>query len=119
MPATVEGDAAEKSYVDSKSVPKQWIETKFFNCDSPASTMALYLNMDGHHVSYLKASEHNHRAVTKGYADMKLSPLSGDMLGGIGMAGNRTSHLGKPEQNNDAVRLSSANELYLRRDGSN
>jgi len=26
-----EGDAANKSYVDSKSVPKQWIETTFLN----------------------------------------------------------------------------------------
>jgi len=41
------------------------------------------------------------------------------MQGWIRMAGNRISHLGEPEQNNDAVRLSSANHFYLRRDGSN
>jgi len=35
------------------------------------------------------------------------------------MAGYRISHLGEPEQNNDAVRLSSANDFYLRRDGTN
>ena len=40
------------------------------------------------------------------------------MLGGIGMSGNRISHLGEPEQSNDAVRLSYANEFYLKRDGS-
>ena len=36
--------------------------------------------------------------------------------GGIGMAGNRISHL---VQSNDAVRLSYANELYQKRDGAN
>jgi len=35
------------------------------------------------------------------------------------MAGNRISHLGEPVQSNDAVRLSYANEFYLRRDGTN
>jgi len=38
---------------------------------------------------------------------------------GIGMAGNRISHLGEPEQSNDAVRLNYANEFYLKRDGTN
>ena len=95
MPPTDEGDAANKSCVDSKSVPKQWIENNFLNRYSPASTMAIDLNMDGHHVSYLKAPEQNHHAVTKGYADTKLSLLGGDMRGGIGMAGNRISHLGE------------------------
>jgi len=55
--------------------------------------MARDLNMDGNHVSYLKAPEQNH-AVTKGYADTKLSLLGGSMQGGIGMAGNRILHLG-------------------------
>jgi len=41
------------------------------------------------------------------------------MQGGIGMAGNRISHLGEPLHDNDAVRLSFANHFYLRRDGSN
>jgi len=41
------------------------------------------------------------------------------MQGDIGMAGNRISHLDEPVQSNDAVRLSYANEFYLRRDGSN
>ena len=41
------------------------------------------------------------------------------MQGGIGMAGNRISHLDEPEQSNDAVRLSYANEFYLKRGGTN
>jgi len=41
------------------------------------------------------------------------------MQGVIGMAGNRISHLGKPEQSNEGVRLSYANEFYLKRDGTN
>jgi len=41
------------------------------------------------------------------------------MQGDIRMAGNRISHLGEPVQSNDAVRLSYANEFYLRRDGTN
>jgi len=81
--------------------------------------MARDLNMDGHHISYLRAPEQNHHAASKGYTDTKLSLQGGDMQGGIGMGGNRISHLGEPEQNNDAVRLSSANHFYLRRDGSN
>jgi len=52
--------------------PKQWIEEKFLNRYSPASTMARDLNMDAHHISYLGAPEQNHHAVTKGYADTKL-----------------------------------------------
>jgi len=35
------------------------------------------------------------------------------------MAGNRISNLGEPEHRNDAVRLSYANEFYLKRDGTN
>jgi len=119
LPPTVEGDAANKSYVDSKSVPKQWIETNFLNRYSPASTMAIDLNMDGHHVSYLREPEQNHHAVTKRYADTKLPLLCGSMQAEIGMSGNRISHLGEPLHNNDALRLSSANEFYLKRDGSN
>jgi len=81
--------------------------------------MARDLNMDGRHVSYLREPEQNHHAVTKGYADTKLSLLGGDMQEGIGMAGNRISHLGEPEQNNNAVRLSFVNEYFLKHDGSN
>jgi len=81
--------------------------------------MARDLNMDGHHVSYLRVPEQYHYTATKGYADTKLSLWGGDMQGGIGMAGNRISHLGEPEQNNDAVRLSFVNEYFLKRDGSN
>jgi len=140
-----EGDVANKSYVDSKSVggsdlnmnghsvrnvnqnpthgievvPKEWIETHFLSCDTPSSTMARHLNMDGNQVEYLKEPEHNHHAPTKGYADTKLSVLGGDMQGGIGMSENRISHLGEPEQNNDGLTLSSGNEFYLRRDGAN
>ena len=107
--------------------PKQWIVENFLfvekwiveNRCSPASTMARDLNMDGHHVSYLREPEQNHHAVTKGYADTKLSLLCGSMQGEIGMSGNRIARLGEPEQGNDAVRLNSANEFYLRRDGSN
>jgi len=85
---------------------------------SPSSTMARNLNMDGHNISYLREPEQNHHAATKGYADTKLLLLGGDMQGGIGMAGNRISHLGEPVHINDAVRLSSANEFYLKRDGT-
>jgi len=80
--------------------------------------MARDLNMDGNHISYLRAPEQNHHAAAKGYADTKLSLLGGDMQGGIRMAGNRISHLGEPVQSNDAVRLSSANEFCLKRDGT-
>jgi len=41
------------------------------------------------------------------------------MPGDIGMGGNRISHLGEPEQDNDAVRLSYANKYFLRHDGTN
>ena len=75
--------------------------------------------MDTHHISYLGAPEQDHHAVTKGYADTKLSFLGGDMRGGIGMAGNRILHVGEPEQSNDTVRLSYANEFYLKRDRTN
>ena len=104
---------------EDELVPKQWIEEKFLNRYSPASTMARDLNMDTHHTSYLGASEQNHHAATKGYADTKLSLMGGCMQGVIGMAGNRISHLGEPVQSNDAVRLSYANEFYLKRDRTN
>jgi len=55
--------------------------------------------------------EQNHHTATKGYADTKLSRLGGDTQGGIGMSGNRISHLGEPVQSNDAVRLSSAKRI--------
>jgi len=45
--------------------------------------MARYFNMDGHHISYLRAPEQNHHTVTKGYADTKLSLLCGDMQDGL------------------------------------
>jgi len=145
LPPTEEGDTVTKGYVDSKSagesdlnmngnsirhinptpihedevVPKQWIENNFLNHYSPASTMERDLNMDGRFISYLRSPEQNHHAVTKGYADTKLSRLGGDMQGDIGMGGNRISHLGEPEQDNDAVRLSYANEYFVRRGGTN
>jgi len=81
--------------------------------------MARDLNMDGNHSSYLRSPEQNHHVVTKGYADTKLSILGGDMQGGIGMGGNKISHLGEPLRDNDALRLSSANDYYLRRDRAN
>jgi len=104
---------------EDELVPKQWIEENFLNRYSPASTMARDLNMDTHHISYLGAPEQNHHAATKGYADTKLSLLGGDMQGEIGMGGNRISHLGEPQHDKDAVRLSSANDYYLRRDRAN
>ena len=104
---------------EDELVPKRWIEENFLNRHGPASTMAIDLNSDGHHISYLRATEQNHHAATKGYADTKLSLLSGSMQGGIGMAGNRISLLGEPLHEKDALRLSSANEFYLKRDGSN
>jgi len=141
---TEEGDTATKGHVDSKNVgesdldmngnsvrhtnptpihedevvPKQWIDNSFLSRNSSASTMARNLNMNGHNISYLRAPEQNHHAATKGYADTKLSLLGGDMQGGIGMSGNRISHLGEPVQSNDAVRLGSANEFFLKRDGT-
>jgi len=91
LPPTEEGDAATKGYVDSKSagesdldmkghsvrninttpihedevVPKQWIENVFLNRYSSASTMAVDLNMDDRHISYLRAPEQNHHTATK------------------------------------------------------
>ena len=103
---------------EDEVVPKQWIEENFLNRYSPASTMAKDLNMDGNLASYLRVPEQNHHAATKGYADTKLSLLGGDMQGVLGMGGNRIAHLGEPEQSKDAVRLSSANEFYLKRDGT-
>jgi len=103
---------------EDEVVPKQWIEENFLNRYSSASTMAKDSNMDGNPISYLGAPEQNHHAATKGYADTKLSLLGGSMQGGIGMAGNRISHLGEPVQSNDAVRLSSANEFFMKRDGT-
>jgi len=81
--------------------------------------MAIDINMDGNHVSYLRAPEQNHHAATKGYAVTKLLLLGGSMQGVIGMGGNRIRHLGEPQRDNDALRLSSANDYYLRRDGAN
>ena len=75
--------------------------------------------MDGNLVSYLRAPEQNHHTATKGYADTKMLLLGGSMQGGIGMAGNKISHLGERVQSNDTVRLSYANEFYLKRDGTN
>jgi len=138
-----EGDAVTKGYVDSKSVGKsdlnmgghsvrnvnqnpqnedelvlkKWIEENFLNHYNPALTMVRDLNMDGSLVPYLGAPEQNHQAVTEGYADTKLSLLGGDMLGEIAMARNRISHWGEPQHDNDAHRLNSANDYYLRRDG--
>ena len=102
---------------EDEVVPKQWIENNFLNRNSPVSTMARGLNMDTH-ISYLGASEQNHHAATKGYADMKLLLLGGDMHGGIVLGRNRIRHLGQPLHDNDALRLSSTND-YLRRDGAN
>jgi len=102
---------------EDEVVPKQWIEENFLNRYSSASTMAKDLNMN--HISYLGAPEQNHHAATKGYTDTKLLHLGGSMQGGIGMAGNRIRHLGEPLHDNDALRLSSANDYYLRRDGAN
>ena len=104
---------------EDEVISKQWIENNFFNHYSSASTMARDLNMDGHHVSYLRVPEQNHHAATKGYADTKLPLLGRDMQGGIGMGGNRISHLGEPEQDNDAVRLRFVNDYFLKRDRSN
>jgi len=101
---------------EDKLVPKRWIEENFLNRYSPALTMAIDLNLDGHHITYLRAPEQNHHAVTKGYADTKLLLLGGSMQGEIRMAGNRISHLGEPLHDNDALRLSSANHYSLRRD---
>jgi len=103
---------------EDELVPKRWIEENFLNRYSPASTMARDLNMDTHHISYLGEPEENHHAATKGYADTKLSLQGGDMQGGIGMGGNRISPLGEPLHDNDALRLSSANKFYLKRDGT-
>jgi len=104
---------------EDELVPKQWIENNFLNRNSPASTMARDLNIDGHYTSYLRAPEQNHHAATKGYADTKLLLLGGDMQGEIGISGNRIRHLGEPLHDNDALRLSSANESYLKLDGTN
>jgi len=36
---------------EDELVPKQWNEEKFLNRHSPASTVAIDLNLDGHHIS--------------------------------------------------------------------
>jgi len=84
-------------------VPKWWIEENFLNRYSPVSTMAIDLNMDAHHVSYLRAPEEIHHAATKGYADTKLLLLGGDMQGEIGMARNRVTGMANPQADQDAV----------------
>jgi len=104
---------------EDKVVPKQWIENNFLNSYNPASTMPRDLSMDTHHVSYLGAPEQNHHTATKGYGDTKLSLFGGVMKSDIGMGRTRISHLGEPEQSNDTVRLSYANEFYLKRDATN
>jgi len=81
--------------------------------------MARYLNMDGHYISYQSMPKQNHHAATKRYADTKLPLSGGDMQGDIAMGGNRIRHLGEPLHDNDALRLSSANDYYLRCDGAN
>ena len=58
---------------EDEVVSKQWIEEIFLNRNSAASTVSRDFNMDGNHVLYLKAPEQNHHAVTKEYADTKLS----------------------------------------------
>ena len=103
---------------EDERVPKRWIEENFLNRYNPASTTARDLNMDTHHISYLRAPEQNHNAATKVYADTKPSLQGVDMQEGIGMGGKRISHLGEPLHDNDALRMSSANEFYLKRDGT-
>ena len=103
---------------EDEVVPKQWIEKKILNRYSSALIMAKDLNMDGIRISYLGVPEQNHHAATKGCTDTKLSLLGRSVQGGIGMDGNRISHLGELVQSNDAVRLSNANEFYLKRDGT-
>jgi len=101
---------------EDEVVPKQWIENNFLNRYSPASTMAVDLNMGSNHVSYLKTQEQNQHPATQirnyhfkvGTCRVRLEWVE-----------TRIAHLGEPEQSNDAVRLSSANEFYLRRDGIN
>ena len=50
---------------EDEVVPKQWIGNNILNRNSPASTMARDLNMDGNHISYLRAPEQNHHTATK------------------------------------------------------
>ena len=50
---------------EDEVVPKQLIEENVLNRKSPASNMARDLNMDGNHVSYLRAPEQNHHAARK------------------------------------------------------
>jgi len=80
--------------------------------------MARYLNMDGNQISYLKEPDHDHMAATK-ICRYEIAIFGGSYTGVIGMAGNRIVRLGEPIHQNDAARLSSGNEFYLRRDGSN
>jgi len=100
-------------------VPKQWIVTQFVSRDSPVSTMAGDLYMDDHQISYLTDPQQSHHVSTKRYAHMKLLIFAGHMKESIGMAENRISHFWEPMQNNNAVKLSSASDFYLRRDGVN
>ena len=91
----------------------------FLNRNGGTSTMGVDLNMDGYQISYLKEPEYDHNVATKGYADTKLPLNVGSMQRAIGLAENRISHLGEALHENDAVRRSSVNEFYLRRDRSN
>jgi len=139
-----EGNAANKSYVDPKSVggsdldmighsiknsnpnpmhgdelvPKQWIENNFLSRDSPASTMAGDLNSDGHQITYLKEPERNHHGVTKGDVNTRLSLEGGNLRGDLGMLGHNIKNFGDPLHNNDAVRKTYVDEGFLRRDGT-
>jgi len=46
------------------------------------------LNMDVHQLLFLIDPTQSHNAATKGYVDLKLLLLGGDLQGGIGMGGN-------------------------------
>ena len=47
--------------------------------------MAGDLNMDMHQLLFLKYPTQSHNAATKGYVDLKLLLLGGDLQGGIGI----------------------------------
>ena len=61
------------------------------------------LDMDDHYINNLPNPVHDHDAVTKTYADTKMSRSGGTMMGDIQMTDNRITGLSDPVNNQDAT----------------
>jgi len=97
----------------SERVQQQLIESLFLSRNGRSSTMSGCLNMDGNKLT-TKWSCSNKRIWA---THTKFSLRGGNMQRGIGMFRNRISHFRAPEQVNDAVHLSFANEYFLKHMG--